>query len=185
MVTSTGQNLQEFLTSHNANEARFWIVTQGQDTNGHVGPMRFYFDNVYLSGPTGNTQIGDFELLSIAPIIKLPHVPDTDSIAFNPQTGLLHRISGANSYRDNPTRIGYHDNQFMETINMDDPANSQVGVFNANYEGELDNGNPTGNYGLPAPFPTWLDPDHRRTDEETDPILADVLGALRTHPAVA
>ena len=173
-TASNGQNLQEFITSNNATDARFWIVTQGADTNGHVGPMRFYFDNIVLASPTGDQLIGDFELLTINKILQLPHVPDTDAIGFNPESGLLHRVSGSTSYRDNPTRIGYHDNQFMETINMDDPVNSQVGIFNANYQGELDNGTPTGNFGLPAPFPNWVFPDHRRTDEETDGSFSDV-----------
>ena len=99
-------------------------------------------------------------------------MPDTDSIAFNPESGLLHRISGASSYRNNPARIGYRDDQFMETLNINDPVNSQVGIFNANYEGGpmFDPTDGTNiNYGLPAPFPTWVYPDHRRTDDETDP----------------
>jgi hypothetical protein len=174
-----GQTLQEFITSHNATEARFWIVTQGADTNGHVGPMRFYFDNFQLYGNAGTTTLADFEPISISKILQLPHVPDTDSIAFNPETGLLHRISGSSSYRDDPNRVGYRDDHFMETINMNDPANSQVGVFNANYEGgptvDPSDGN-TMNYGLPAPFPNWVLPDHRRTDEETDSSFRTATG---------
>jgi hypothetical protein len=171
--TSEGMTLQEFITSHNATDARFWIVTQGADTNGHVGPMRFYFDNFQLFGNFGTTRFADFELVSISKIIQLPAVPDTDSIGYNPETRLLHRLSGADSYRNDPNRIGYHDNQFMETIDMNDPVNSQVGVFNANYEGESDRGTPTGNYGLPGPFPTFVFPDHRRLDTETDPSFGE------------
>ena len=171
--TSEGMSISDFIATHHPNDAHFWLVTQGADTNGHVGPMRFYFDNMYVKFTDGSTQtIGDFELLNISKIIQTPHVPDTDSIAFNPESGLLHRISGASSYRNNPARIGYRDDQFMETLNINDPVNSQVGIFNANYEGGpmFDPTDGTNiNYGLPAPFPTWVFPDHRRTDDETDP----------------
>jgi hypothetical protein len=77
-------------------------------------------------------------------------------------------------------RIGYHDNHFMETIDVQSPAMTQTGVFNANYEGENDRGTLTGPYGLPAPFPTWLDPDHRRTDEEAGPEFS-VVGPDEYH----
>src|ERR1051325_2072864 len=174
-TSQSGQSLQEFITANNATDARIWLVTQGKDDNGHVGPMRFYFDNIQLVDPiNGVTTIGDFELMNISKIIQLPHVPDTDSIAFNPQTGLLPPISGSSSYRNNPARIGYRDDQFMETINMDDPVNSQVGVFNANYEGGpiFDNQPETMNYGLPAPFPNRVLPDPRRPDDEPDPSFS-------------
>ena len=32
---------------------------------------------------------------SLTPLVSLPWVPDTDSIAFNPDNGLLYRLSGA------------------------------------------------------------------------------------------
>ena len=173
-----GQSLAQYLAANNATEAYFWFVTQGDDTNGNVGPMRFFWDNFALSGPTETDPVrvfGDFEgtPMAVTKLLNLPHVPDTDAIGFNPETGLLHRVSGTDSYRNDPQRIAYHDNQFMETIDVYSPNLTQVGVFNANYEGDNDRGTPTGNYGLPAPRPTWTFPDHRRTDEETDPSFGE------------
>jgi hypothetical protein len=186
--TSGGLSLADFITANNATDARFWFVTQGDDTNGETGPMRFYFDNIAVQGP-GATQtlIGDFELVEVEPIIKLPFVPDTDAIGFNPETGLLHRTSGASSYRDNPQRIGYQDNHFMQTVNILSPNLEQRGVFNATPDGEtvLVDGvpTPTGPYGLPAPRPNWILPDHRRTDQETDPVIGDMNGPGEYHAA--
>ena len=59
--TSGSSSLADFITANNANDAHIWFVTQGGDSNGTTGPMRFYFDNVALSGPGGSTIIGDFE----------------------------------------------------------------------------------------------------------------------------
>lgn len=59
---SGGMSLADFINANSATDARIWLVTQGGDSNGNVGPMRFYFDNVALSGGTGGTTvIGDFE----------------------------------------------------------------------------------------------------------------------------
>lgn len=157
--TSNGMSLADFITANNATEARFWFTTQGADSNGNQGPMRFYFDNVVLTAPTGDTSLADFESLIASPLIQLPTVPDTDSIGFNPESGLLHRVSGAESYRNDPTRVGYRDNQFMETVDVFSPDLTQKGVFNANAE----------EYGLPAPRPTFVEPTERRTDAQTDP----------------
>ena len=172
-----GMSLSDYIATNHPAEAHFWLTTQGQDTNGHVGPMRFYFDNVQVSGVFGTRTIGDFELVNISKIATMPFVPDTAAIGFNPETGLLHRTSGSESYRDNPAQVGYRDDHFMETLNIDDPLNSQVGVFNADYEGEPG----FGPYGLPAPFPTFLLPDHRRTDDETDPTFGDMRGPNEYH----
>jgi hypothetical protein len=61
--TSGGMSLSQFIAANAATEARIWITTQGGDSNGNQGPMRFYFDNATLSG--GNLPepvvIGDFE----------------------------------------------------------------------------------------------------------------------------
>lgn len=163
--TSGGMSLADFITANNATDARLWFVTQGGDTNGNAGPMRFYFDNVALHGPAGDQTIGSFELFRETPLVRLPFVPDTDAIGFNPETGLLHRTSGASAYRNNPAQVGYNDNQFMETVDLFSPGLPQAGVFNANYQGDGANGP----YGLPAPRQDWLLPFDRRTDEQTDP----------------
>ncbi|HEV8607148.1 MAG TPA: hypothetical protein VGQ99_17545, partial [Tepidisphaeraceae bacterium] len=167
-TSADGMSLADFITANNATQARFWIVTQGAgDTNGHVGPMRFYFDNFQVTGPAGPKVIGDFELLDSSPFLTTPFVPDTDAIGFNPETGLLHRTSGASTYRNGPgshLRVGYRDDHFMETIDVNSPFLTQVGIFNANYEGEPG----FGPYGLDAPFPGWLFPATRRTDEQED-----------------
>ena len=182
-TATDGSSLADFITANNATEARFWFPTQGGDSNGNQGPMRFYFDNFFLSGgASGDPVFGDFNMLEIEEIITLPFVPDTDAIGFNPETGLLHRTSGASSYRNDPLRIGYHDNHFMQTIDLNDPAMPQVGIFNANPEGEWDRAVHTGPYGLPAPFPNWLEPNHRRTDDETDPAFS-VQGPNEYHAA--
>jgi hypothetical protein len=186
--TSGGMSLQDFITANSATEARFWFVTQGDDTNGETGPMRFYFDNITVNGPgAAATVIGDFELVDIEPIVTLPFVPDTDAIGFNPESGLLHRTSGASSYRDNPDKIGYQDNHFMQTVDVLSPALTQRGVFNATPAGErTDKPLPvhdTGPYGLPAPRPTWVLPDHRRTDQETDSTIGDMQGPGEYHAA--
>jgi hypothetical protein len=184
--TSGGMSLADFITTNNATEARFWFVTQGGDTNGNTGPMRFYFDNIKLIMPNGSERlIGDFEPVSTSKIITLPFVPDTDSIAFNPENGLLYRASGASSYRDTPTSIGYNDNQYMQTVDLNSPslgtgAGGQAEVFNANPQGD----GSSGPYGLlrldptitPGPRPTWLAPVARRTPEQTDPAIGDLVG---------
>ena len=73
--TSEGMSISDFIATHHPNDAHFWLVTQGADTNGHVGPMRFYFDNMYVKFADGSTiTIGDFELLNISKIIQTPHI---------------------------------------------------------------------------------------------------------------
>jgi hypothetical protein len=162
-------SIPEFIQQTSATDARIWFVTQGWDTNGNQGLMRFYFDSITLVNGSTETVIGDFDQdpILIDKVVTFPFVPDTDAIGFNPESGLLHRTSGSESYRNDPTRVGYNDNQFMETIDLNaaDPAASQRAVFNANYEGDGTNGP----YGLPAPRPTWVLPAERRTDEQVDP----------------
>ena len=51
----------------------------------------------------------------------------------------------------------------MQTIDLRTPAFTQVGIFNANPQGDAG----FGPYGLPAPRPDWLFPLERRTDEQT------------------
>src|SRR5215203_2640196 len=67
----------------------------------------------------------------------------------------------------------------METIDLFSPELTQRGIFNANPEGELNEGEPTGPYGLPAPFPTFVAPDHRRADDEADDQGENEYHALR------
>src|SRR5688572_861617 len=159
--TSGGMSIQDFIAANGATEARIWFPTQGGDSNGNVGPMRFYFDNMVLSNGLVDTLIGDFDPLAIAPIIKLPFVPDTDAIGFNPDNGLLYRTSGASSYRDTANSIGYQDNHFLQTVNPFAPT-EQAGIFNATPGGEFTTVNgqvvSTGPYGLPAPRPTFVLP---------------------------
>ena len=157
-TAANGQSLADFITANNATEARFWLPTQGSDSNGNQGPMRFYFDNFFITTPTGDTVIGDFDQFSVSEILTLPDVPDTDAIGFNPESGLLHHTSGAESYSNTPTSPGYRDNQFMETIDVVSGSNAQRAIFNANSE----------QWGLPAPRPSWVEPTTRRTDEQTD-----------------
>ena len=60
--TAGGMSVADYMAANNATDAYIWFPTQAQDSNGHVGPARFYFDNVKLLGP-GQTEtlIGDFE----------------------------------------------------------------------------------------------------------------------------
>ena len=99
---------------------------------------------------------------SLSPIIKMPWVPDTDSIAFNPDNGLLYGASGADSYSNNPTSNGYRDNQYMQTIAINSAGLEQAAIFNANSEG-----NQNGTFGLAAPRPDWVLPAECRTDAQT------------------
>jgi hypothetical protein len=171
-TSSTGQSLADFITANNATEARFWIPTQGSDSNGHQGPMRFYFDNFILSVPGGDQNIGDFDGFSVSKIVKLPFIPDTDAIGFNTESGLLHHTSGASSYSNNPASNGYRDNQFMETVDVVSGTNATHVIFNANSE----------QFGPPGPRPTWVEPTERRTDEQTDPAFR-VQGPNEYHAA--
>lgn len=94
-------------------------------------------------------------------LITFTHIPDTDAIGFNPLNGLIYRTSGAESYRNDPTRIGFRDNQYMETLNLD--TNELTAIFNAN---PLD-------FGLDAPRPDWVRPAEIRTNDQTDPSFRE------------
>jgi hypothetical protein len=60
--TAGGMSIAQYMAANEATEARIWFPTQGGDSNGNVGPMRFYFDNVHLKGPNNlDVIIGDFE----------------------------------------------------------------------------------------------------------------------------
>src|SRR6185503_7201754 len=90
--------------------------------------------------------------------------------------GLLYRASGASAYRNDPTRIGYNDNHYLQTVDVNNPnlgtgTAGQAEVFNANPQGDGANGP----YGLKridpnatsGPRPTWVMPLERRTDTQT------------------
>src|SRR3954451_7395607 len=110
--------------------------------------------SVKLYGITGNQQNASFPdetlfqidyttqpgTLTLTNLKKLPYVPDTDAIGYNPETGLLHHVSGASSYRNNPAQVGYRDDQFMETVDVRSANLTEVGIFNANYDGEPGHG---------------------------------------------
>jgi autotransporter-associated beta strand protein len=141
---------------------------------------------IRLIGITGNKNTGppdnpphpdDEKLFEInltnftaTPLEKLPFVPDTDAIGFNPEDGLLYRVSGSESYRNDPTRVGYNDNQAMQTVDVYTPGFPQTWVFNANPQGDAG----FGPYGEPAPRPNFILPAERRTDAQTDPSFRQV-----------
>jgi hypothetical protein len=106
-------------------------------------------------------------------LFQTSHVPDSDAIGYNPVDGLLYHTSGSSSYRDTPGENGYRDNQYMEKINLD--TQQMTGVFNANPPVEPDTSIAL-EFGLPAPFPNWVLPDHPRTDEESDTETGDLVG---------
>jgi hypothetical protein len=116
---------------------------------------------------------------ALTQIVKLSFVPDTDAIGYNPENGLLYRTSGNQSFREDPAHNGYRDNHFMQTIDLRIPAMPQVGVFNANFPGNA----AWGAFGLDAPFPNWVLPDHRRTDAETDSTVTQAHGPNEYHAA--
>jgi autotransporter-associated beta strand protein len=130
------------------------------------------------TGPPNNPPHPDDEKLfeinltnfSATPLVRLPFVPDTDAIGFNPEDGLLYRVSGSESYRNDPARVGYNDNQYMQTVDVYTAGFPQVGVFNANFQGDAG----FGPYGVAAPRPTFLLPAERRTDAQTDPSFRQV-----------
>jgi hypothetical protein len=106
-------------------------------------------------------------------LFQTTHVPDTDSIGYNPVDGLLYHISGSSTYRDTPGQNGYRDNHYMEKINL--ATQTLTGVFNANPP-EVPDMSVALEFGLPAPFPDWVLPDHPRRDDEDDPAIGDLVG---------
>ncbi|MEX2137813.1 MAG: PEP-CTERM sorting domain-containing protein [Pirellulales bacterium] len=104
---------------------------------------------------------------AVTPLIKLPFVPDSTAIGFNPENGLLYRTAGSEAYRNQPNRIAFNDNQFMQTVDVYTPGFPQVGIFNSNAPGDTG----FGPYGLPAPRPNFVLPAERRTDDQTDPMF--------------
>jgi hypothetical protein len=118
-----------------------------------------------LIGITGNQGVDNDETLyeidlaagTVNPLFKLPFVPDTDSIAFNPRNGLLYRTSGASNYSNNPASNGFRDNHYMQTVDVRSGTFAQSAIYNANSE----------QFGLPAPKPSWVVPAERRLDSQT------------------
>lgn len=118
-----------------------------------------------LIGITGNQGVENDETLyeidlaagTIRSLFKLPFVPDTDAIAFNPRNGLLYRTSGASNYSNNPASNGFRDNHYMQTVDVLSGTFAQSAIYNANSE----------QFGLPAPKPSWVVPAERRLDSQT------------------
>lgn len=126
---------------------------------------------VRLLGITGNQEFNpasDETLFNInlttaatTSILQLTHIPDTDSIGYNPVNGLLYHASGASSYSNNPASNGYRDNHYLETVNL---ANNQITpIFNANPPPSPDTAQA---FGLPAPRPNWVLPADIRLDTQ-------------------
>jgi hypothetical protein len=142
---------------------------------------------VRLVGITGNQETNaavDETLFEInvtnaatTQLFQTTHIPDSDTIGYNPENGLLYHMSGASTYRDGPGQNGYRDNHYMETYDLDaaNPANSVMAVFNANPPVTPDNSVAL-EFGLPAPLPDWILPPMPRTDDETDPAIGDMVG---------
>ena len=166
-TSSDGKSLQQFVIDNNASEARFWFTTQANETNPTTfGPTRFYFDNFELFSNRVDV-LGDFELFSAQRMpIALPFVPDTDSIAFNPENGLLYRAAGSETWSNTPTSPGYRDNQSLYTIDLFAPGTPQTAIFNANPDV----------YGMPAPRPNWVLPAQPRTPEQNSNDYRDTPG---------
>jgi hypothetical protein len=92
------------------------------------------------------------------------HIPDTNAIGYNPVNGLVYHFSGSEAYRNDPARIGYRDNQYLETVNLQTQA--LTAIFNANPPPSPDTALA---FGLAAPRPDWVLPAELRTDEQIDP----------------
>ncbi len=102
-------------------------------------------------------------------LFQVSRIPDTNTIGYNPNNGLLYHLSGSESYRNDPNgegmvRWGFNDNQYMETVNLQ--TGVMTGVFNSNGPPATDAA-PV--FGLPAPRPDWVLPAERRTADQTDP----------------
>jgi hypothetical protein len=108
-------------------------------------------------------------------LFKATWAPDSQSIGYNPESGLLYHTAGSAAYRDDPTRTGheqggpdipglaFQDNQYIETINL--ATGLMTGVVNANPCPNPDSTLPC--FGLPAPRPTWDLPLERRNSTQT------------------
>ena len=126
---------------------------------------------VRLVGITGNQEFNPaedetlFEVsLSNATttrLLTLTHVPDTDSIGYNPISGLVFHFNGNESYSNNPASNGYRDNQYIETVNL--ATNAIVPVINSNPPPSPDTAQ---SFGLPAPRPSWVLPADLRLDSQ-------------------
>ena len=133
-----------------------------------------------LVGITGNLGIPndetlyEFDLTDYLPteLGPLTFIPDEDAIAFNPDTGLLHHLSGDESYSNNPFSNGYRDNQYMETVDVLSGTLAKTAIFNSNSE----------KFGLPA-SPKLAFTGRRRTDAQTSSAFRvrgpDEYGGLR------
>ncbi len=144
---------------------------------------------VRLIGITGNQEANaesDESLYEInlttaatTKLFQLTHIPDTDSIGFNPVDGLLYHFSGSETYSDNPGSNGYRDHQYMETVNLDTQA--LTAIFNANGPPSPDS---LPAFGLAAPRPDWVLPTEVRTEDQTDHSFgSDLRGPDEFHGA--
>src|SRR6266850_4458844 len=124
---------------------------------------------------------------ALTKIITMPWVIDSQSIGYCATNGLIYHTGGDGAYRDDPTRTvhdqdqsvltpggAFQDNQYMGTLNLLTLA--MAGVYNANPCPNPDNpGNDIGNdgatlpcFGLPAPIPSWVLPQYRRSSLQGD-----------------
>lgn len=112
---------------------------------------------------------------ALTKLFRTTWVPDSQAIGFNPADGLLYHTAGANAYRNDPLRagheqggpdipgVGYQDSYYLEKINLTTQA--ATAIFNAD---PCPNPDPTlPCFGLPAPIPTWAEPQLRRDSTQT------------------
>lgn len=119
--------------------------------------------------------------------IRMTWVPDSDAIGYCSKNGLLYHTAADGAYRNSMSNAVHdqdpsvetpcgacQDDQYME--NYDLLTGTLTGVYNANPCPNPDN--PTNDiggdglfmpcFGLPAPRPTWLEPQYRRDSTMVD-----------------
>ena len=106
---------------------------------------------VGITGQQGNDDIATYpdntlfeintDTGALTKLFQATFIPDSHSIGYNPDSGLLFHTGGAGAYRDDPTRTGtpqggepipglaFQDNYYVETINL--ATQQAIGVINA------------------------------------------------------